>query len=214
MDEELYYSTDLTYTEVHLRCKEIQAKKMLDISDITIQGWYAEFLKAGWSSKKFKERAETIKNLRSGEDYFGNGIDVSHWLNEELIMLTRAEFEQKVQRRIKESIFRGNLLLQEYSQLFKVDDDDLILAITTELTAEYENHRQKLFDVMLIEKKKGMRKIYSEARGKILEMTGDERKQLLAKAINQRIIAPADEKEKEILLENLEAFTDKLMPLL
>lgn len=215
VDAELYYSSDLTYTEVHLRCKEIQLMKMIDISDLTIQTWYSEFLKASWDSKTFNKRAETIKNLRSGVDYFGNGIDISHWLAEDLIIVSRAEMEKLIRKRVEEQIFRGNLILQEFSQLFKIDNEDVKLAISRELTNEYEGHRMKLFGMLKTEAVKKHRKMISEKRGLIQEMNIGDRELLLEKAIRENIISkPLTDIEKEMLIENMEVFTDKLVNLL
>ncbi len=188
---------------------------MMDISDLTIQSWYLKFLKAGWDSKFFKKRAETIENLRAGKDYFGNGIDISHWLNEDLTLLTRVELEKIIRKRNEEQIFRGSLILQEYSQLFKIASEEVKLAISSELTSQYEEFRAKLFGMMKTEALKKYRKNISEKRSLILEMDTKERENLLNNAIVEKIISePQNAKERELLIENLEAFTDKLVSIL
>lgn len=188
---------------------------MIDISDLTIRAWYVEFLKAGWDSAKFNKRIETIKNLRSGKDYFGNQIDIAHWLNEDLVVITRAELEQIIKSRINGQITRGNIILQEYSKLFKIEDDDIKLAISRELTQEYDLHRDKLYSTLKVEALKKQRKNITEKRSTILEMNEAERKNLFDKAVELKILPqPKNPREEELLIANLEAFTDKLVAIL
>lgn len=105
--DELYSSTDLLYTEVYIKCKELGVKKMLNISDITIQGWYVEFLKAGWDSKKFNERLSAMIYV----ECFGGVLDIQKWFDAEELY-TMDIVQKKINDAINRLVEKGNEILQ------------------------------------------------------------------------------------------------------
>lgn len=106
VQEELYFKTDLTFTEVFIKCRELGLKKMINIADETIQAWYIEFLREEWSSKKFNDRISEMRNIKT----YGERIDIADWFEKEAIY-TPTQVANMIQIKIQEMLSKADRLL-------------------------------------------------------------------------------------------------------
>ncbi|HOI29920.1 MAG TPA: hypothetical protein PLZ15_09210 [Melioribacteraceae bacterium] len=114
VNEDLYYGSDLTFTEVYLKCKELCLKKMVNVDDLTIQGWYVEFLKEKWNSEKFNQRLQEMVFIKT----YGERIDISQWFEKEAVY-TAGQVAQLVESKINSLVAYSEKLLT--GQEFEID---------------------------------------------------------------------------------------------
>jgi hypothetical protein len=112
---------------------------MITISDETIQAWYVEFLREGWSSNKFNERISEMRNLKT----YGERIDISDWFEKEG-NYTPAQVAEMLQKRINEIITRANRLLVDKEFLVElvgvnINLDEVKYRISKTVTTYYDN---------------------------------------------------------------------------
>ena len=163
VSDELYYQSDLAFTEVFIKCRELGLKKMINISDETIQSWYVEFLREKWSSAKFNERISEMRNIKT----YGERIDIADWFEKEAIytpMQVAAMVEKKINNILREAdkILEGKEI--EVELPVTVDIEKVKYRISRTITLYYDNEAQEkaneLFDELLPEilKKLGLEK--------------------------------------------------------
>lgn len=150
--EELYFSTDLVYTEVHIKCKELGVKKMLNIPDLTIQGWYVEFLKAGWDIKKFNERLNAMIHV----ECFGGVLDIQKWFEAEELFTSNI-VQKKIDDAIKQLVEKGDEILQgkeiELEVPIDIDLEPIKVSVARKVELYYKHEKlsltQELIDLVL-----------------------------------------------------------------
>jgi hypothetical protein len=151
----LYYQSDLTFTEVFIKCRELGLKKMINISDETIQAWYVEFLREKWSSAKFKERIPEMINMKT----YGERIDIADWFEKEAIytpIQVASMVEKKINNILREAdrILDGKEIEVELSSV-PIDLEKVKYRIAKTITLYYDNEVEeqtnKLFEEMLSE---------------------------------------------------------------
>jgi len=164
VDGDLYYSTDLTFTEVHIKCRELGLKKMINISDETIQIWYIEFLREKWSSQKFNQRISEMRNIKT----YGERIDIADWFEKEA-MYTPMQVANIVERKINSLIREAEKILcdkiiEVELQPLKINLESVRYKIAKTITTYYNNECEakatELFEIMLpaILEKLGLKK--------------------------------------------------------
>jgi hypothetical protein len=152
VSKELYFSTNLTFTEVHIKCRELGLKKMLDISDETIQSWYVEFLREKWSSAKFNERISEMRNLKT----YGGRIDISAWFEREAIY-TPAQVAVLIERQITNILIRANHILEgktievEYTPEINLNEIKFLISktVNTYYDSELKEKADEAFEELL-----------------------------------------------------------------
>lgn len=152
---ELYYASDLTYTEVYIKCKELCVKKMININYLTIQGWYLEFLKAQWDTKRFNQRLEEMITIKT----YGERIDVAMWFEAEALY-TPQQVNTMIQSKINSMISQGDRLLKDQNIELElhaacVNLEAVKLAVARQVKLYYdsecEDRAKELFDEVLPE---------------------------------------------------------------
>lgn len=72
-----------------------------------MRGWYVEFLKAKWNSKKFNERVSEMVLIKT----FGERIDIATWFEAEAVY-TPAQVTMMIDRKVNSMILEGDRLLK------------------------------------------------------------------------------------------------------
>ena len=155
VQDELYFKTDLTFTEVFIKCRELGLKKMINIADETIQAWYIEFLREEWSSKKFNERIMEMRNIKT----YGERIDIADWFEKEAIY-TPTQVANMIQIKIQEMLSKADRLLGGKEIELELSGVKINLesvkykiakTVSTYYDNEYEEKTKELFEEMLPE---------------------------------------------------------------
>ena len=155
---EKYQATDLSYTYTHLKCAEIGALKMIDISTATIRLWYLEFIRLGWNVSMFQSRCEAIKRAK----IYG-GIDLRLWIEVDM-MYSQFELNLAVNERVDSMIKRGATLKRLMAKGFALTDDEVMLS-ELEAANEYQNKFRARRRDLIEEKKEELKQArYAEVR--------------------------------------------------
>lgn len=117
-----YSATDLSYTYCHLKCAEIGAVKMIDISTATIRSWYLEFIRLGWNVAMFQSRCEAIKRQK----IYG-AIDLHLWIEAQMTY-SQYELNLAVNERIESMLNKGATYQRLAERGFELTDEEVKLA--------------------------------------------------------------------------------------
>lgn len=203
---EKYKDTDLDYSEVYFTCEYLGRLKMITIDKKTIDAWYSEFIREGWTKKDFQRQYEAVKAKK-----VYNRVDLADWFETEKQYNEyelRAEVEKEVNRRIE----KGRQLVKNGAKISQKAALDVRLyaadAAKRKLDLEYaqiiEEIRVKEFNYALSIAKKTEKQIES--------LSPEDRAKLFRYALNKKLIVAGTTSEKETAFRYLHKLTGAITP--
>jgi len=206
----LYNRTDLSYTYVHIKCRELGALKMINIDPATIKAWYIEFIRLGWSKQLFDERFENLKRSK----IFGS-IDFYNWIADGTSVYGEFEIQRLVSEKVNSLILKGRKLRQMLKRGYDLTEDEKRIArldAYNELKSEWDRQRAQAFETYKNILKKKRRDKITQRKQAIMLMKDEMKANLVKKCFDEKIFEgmPAEYYQK-YLVEYADLIPDNLI---
>jgi predicted transcriptional regulator len=181
-------------------CKALKPLKGVEVTLQTVEFWFREMIKNGWTKKIFDERLEAVKRTK----IFGIMIDWNVWVESELTY-NQYEMNRLIERTISSKIQEANELKEKGVTL----DDE------TKRFIEY-SAAQKFINESMIERTEKLEslietrkeEIKKEKRQRIKGLTEQQKIALLQLCEDNKHIKISSKEERSIILSNLSYYAD------
>jgi hypothetical protein len=205
--EELYEKTELEFTYVYAKCKEVKQLKDIELPIERIESFYIEFLHMGWTKAIFDRQLEAVKRAK----LFAGVLDLTTWLESE-IKYSEFEFEIKLNQRLDEMAIEGERLTREGYSLNENEEKCAKVWAYKKIKMQCANQRSELMEKLQAEEETRLLNILKAKKEKIKSFSKARKEKILAEAILRGHINKADKAEFNTIANHLEEYAD-LMPM-
>ncbi|MGE5433058.1 MAG: hypothetical protein ACM3QX_18415 [Syntrophomonadaceae bacterium] len=171
-DVQAYYRTDLSYMTYLQSMAKLEGLKRDQIPPITLELWYIEFLRLGWTAKKFEEQ---INKVAKGKK-FGK-IDLHDFMEGEAFY-SETEYRMKLKEETERLIYKGKAYFDLHQRGYALNHDELIAAAayaSEQLVTIYDVERRQAFDDAVEAEKKVLKDIVARRKKEIKKLTDNQR---------------------------------------
>lgn len=188
---------------VYEKCIKLIVIKNISVSNESVQAWFIEFIRMGWSTYIFNRQYEAVKRAK----LFG-ALDFSIWIKEER-MYGESEFNLMLTKKIERMIRLSATLNPEQIKLTNRENALAKLLAYKKLKSECIKQRSDLMDEEKRLQMKKMREKLSEKKKTIRAMSEKKRRILLDDLIDEGVFYMTEKKkEYEAILKHLDAYAD------
>jgi hypothetical protein len=214
-----YDQTDVEYHPFFTSlCANLESKKRDNFPPETIRGWYLEMLQRGWTRHMVLDRYRALLDIKI---YGVERIDWADWVHA-VPVIGVDEANLRIDREINFRITNGraflNLFLNEINHLFegkdivltKEEKKNIALAALQKAKEQQQAARFRMIDEEIEKQKKIFQSRILRVKKIIKSLSQEEKKKILNRALDEKIIIAGTPQEYTIALTYLEMYAEKI----
>jgi len=200
----LLVESNLSWDIVYKTCLNLGIIKQIAISDQTIEEWYKEFLKAGWTKEHFLKQYEALKTAET----YGR-VDYAMWVKSER-MYSELELKQALEIEIQKRISRGeklSKLMEKPKVITEQQEKDIRLYEANQANIRYNLRVAQELQEIQDQERTRIAEIEKDKEIRLRNATPEQRRQILTTCKLSGCISCSNDKEFEANLRILEHFS-------